>query len=92
MNSEETYIKKVFALENTFEFECQGYHPNNPGFDVILKPAKANTQSSLDLKKTDDWRAGYFVEKDPVDKKTQMLMQEQKARHLLEKTNVQARY
>ena len=30
MNKEESYIKSVFALENTFEFECQGYHPNNP--------------------------------------------------------------
>ncbi len=91
MNSEETYIKKSFALENTFEFECQGYHPNNPDFDAMFKP-KSSTQSSMDLKKTDDWRAGFFVEKLPVDKKQQMLMQEQKARHLLEKTNVQARY
>jgi len=91
-NAEETYIKKIFALENTFEFECQGYHPNNPGFDATLKPSKANTQSSLDLKKTDDWPAGFFVERDHLDKKQKMLMQEQKARLLLEKANVQARY
>ena len=28
MNKEESYIKSAFGLENTFEFEWQGYHPN----------------------------------------------------------------
>ena len=30
LNKEESYIKSTFTLENTFEFECQGYHTNNP--------------------------------------------------------------
>jgi len=93
MNIEETYIKKVFALENTFEFECQGYHPNNPWFDEMFSTSKANTQSSLNLEKTDDWPAGFYVEKEPLkEKKQKLAFEEQKAKHLLIKTYLQARY
>ena len=93
MNVEETYIKKIFALENTFEFECQGYHPNNPWLDKMFDIPKAKTKSSLDLEKTDDWPDGFSVQKDSLsDKKQKLLFQEQKARYLLEKTYLQARY
>ena len=93
MNVEETYIKKIFALENTFEFECQGYHPNNPLLDKMFDISKPKTQSSLDLEKTDDWPEGFYVQKDSLsDKKQKLLFQEQKARYLLEKTYLQARY
>ncbi len=63
MNKEESYIKGKFALENTFDFECQGYHPNNPMYDVMLNPnKKAETISSLDLRNTDDWEPGFYIE------------------------------
>ena len=63
MNKEESYIKGKFALENTFDFECQGYHPNNPMYDLMLNPnTKAETISSLDLMNTDDWEPGFYVE------------------------------
>jgi len=63
MNKEESYIKGKFALENTFDFECQGYHPNNPMYDVMLNPyKKADTISSLDLRNTDDWKPGFYIE------------------------------
>lgn len=93
MNVEENYIKKVFALENTFEFECQGYHPNNPWFDKMFDTSKSKTQSSLDLYNRNDWPDGFYVKKEtPDDKKQKLLLQEQKARYLLEKTYIQARY
>lgn len=63
MNKEESYIKGQFALENTFDFECQGYHPNNPMYDVMLNPyKKAETLSTLDLRNTGDWEPGFYVE------------------------------
>jgi hypothetical protein len=62
MNKEESYIKGHFALENTFDFECQGYHPNNPMYDVMFNTyTKSNTISSLDLRNTDDWDPGFYV-------------------------------
>jgi len=93
MNVEETYTKKTFALENTFEFECQGYHPNNPWLDKTFNIPISKTQSSLDLESTDNWPDGFYVKKETHDdKKQQLLFQEQKARYLLEKTYIQARY
>ena len=93
MNVEETYTKKIFALENTFELECQGYHPNNPWLDKMFDVSISKTQSSLDLESTDDWPDGFYVKKETFDdKKQQLLFQEQKARYLLEKTYLQARY
>lgn len=93
MNVEENYIKKVFALENTFKFECQGYHPNNPWFDVTFDISKAHTISSLELPKTDDWPEGFYVvKKVKKDKNDQLLFEEQKAKHLLIETYLQARF
>jgi hypothetical protein len=63
MNKEESYIKGNFALENTFDFECQGYHPNNPMYDVMFNTyTKSDTISSNDLRNTDDWEPGFYVE------------------------------
>ncbi|MCV0431491.1 hypothetical protein [Nitrosopumilus sp.] len=59
-NSEESYVKNSFALENIFDFECQGYHPNNPVYDTMFKVEKANTQSSKDLRNTQDWRSDFI--------------------------------
>lgn len=63
MNSEETYIKGTFALENTFEFECQGYHPNNPVYDAMFSSfQKAKTTSTNDLRNTDSWDPGFYIQ------------------------------
>jgi len=63
VDKEENYFFEEFALENTFDFECQGYHPNNPMYDVMLNPYnKAETISSLDLRNTDDWEPGFYIE------------------------------
>ena len=63
MNKEENYIKGHFALENTFDFECQGYHPNNPIYDVMFNSyVKSNTISSNDLRNTADWDPGFYIE------------------------------
>ena len=61
-NSEESYVKNKFALENIFDFECQGYHPNNPAYDAMYKVEKANTPSSKDLRNTQDWRSDFTSE------------------------------
>jgi hypothetical protein len=61
-NKEESYVKNKFALENIFDFECQGYHPNNPMYDAMFKVEKAKTLSSKDLINTQDWRSDYTVE------------------------------
>jgi hypothetical protein len=44
-----------FALETTFEFECLGYQPKNPVYDVMFETEKAATISTLDLRETDTW-------------------------------------
>ena len=62
-NSEESYVKNKFAVENIFEFECQGYHPNNPAYDVMSDITKANTESTSSLKNTDQWGPGFTVRK-----------------------------
>jgi len=63
MNREENYIKGEFALENTFDFECKGYTPNNPMYDLMLNPYhESETISTNDLRKTDDWQQGFFIE------------------------------
>lgn len=60
-NKEESYVKNKFALENIFEFECQGYHPNNPAYDAMFNVEKANTESTSDLRNTDQWGLGFTV-------------------------------
>jgi len=62
-NTEESYVKNKFALENIFDFECQGYHANNPAYDAMFTVEKANTQSSFDLKNTDQWGQNFTVQK-----------------------------
>ena len=62
-NSEESYVKNKFSLENVFDFECQGYHPNNPAYDAMFVVEKANTQSSFDLRNTDQWGPNFIVQK-----------------------------
>ena len=61
-NKEESYVKGKFALENTFDFECRGYTPNNPVYDAMFTTTYAKTQNTNDLKDTDDWGPGFKVE------------------------------
>jgi hypothetical protein len=59
-DKEESYFKG-FALSNTFEFECQGYHPNAPLYDAMFNTgASATTTSSKDLRNTQDWDPGFY--------------------------------
>ena len=60
-NHEESYVKNKFALENIFDFECQGYHPNNPMYDAMFNVEKADTPSTFDLRNTDQWGPGFTV-------------------------------
>jgi hypothetical protein len=53
-NKEETYFKGN-ALSNTFEFECQGYHPSDLIYNAMFDTVKADTQSSMDLRDTQTW-------------------------------------
>ncbi len=60
-NKEESYVKNKFALENIFDFECQGYHPNNPVYDAMFNGYdKATTLSTNDLISTDSWGPGFY--------------------------------
>lgn len=61
-NSEESYVKNKFALETVFDFECQGYTPNNPIYDAMFEVQKADNTSSNDLRNTDQWTRGFYVE------------------------------
>ena len=61
-NKEESYVKNKFALENIFDFECQGYTPNNPAYDAMFAVEKADTTSSADLRNTQDWGKNFYVE------------------------------
>lgn len=62
-NNEESYTKNKFAVENIFDFECQGYHPNNPAYDAMFDTTtKANTESTMDLRNTDSWKPGFSVQ------------------------------
>ena len=60
-NKEESYVKNKFALENIFDFECQGYHPNNPMYDAMFDVEKASTLSTFDLRNTDQWGPNFTV-------------------------------
>jgi hypothetical protein len=44
-----------FALQDTYEFECLGYQPNNPIYDEMFEPIKTKSISTLDLRATDTW-------------------------------------
>lgn len=62
MNKEENYVKGLFALENTFDFECRGYTPNNPVYDAMFTTTYAKTLNTKDLRVTDDWGPGFKIE------------------------------
>ena len=54
---------KGFALSNTFEFECKGYHPNVPTYDAMFNSfEKANNIASGDLRNTQTWDPGFYVQ------------------------------
>ena len=60
-DKEESYVKNKFALENIFDFECQGYVPYNPMYDTMMSNyEKADNTSSLDLVSTDRWSPGFY--------------------------------
>ena len=63
-DKEESYFKG-FALSNTFDFECQGYHPNNPVYDAMYEVESGKNVSSLDLRDTQDWGNGFLRAVDP---------------------------
>lgn len=47
---------KGFATIDTFEFECNGYKPNNPLFDLMKSNGYTSKQeSSFDLRDTQNW-------------------------------------
>ena len=60
-DKEESYFKG-FALSNTFDFECQGYHPNNPIYDAMHEVDAGKNISSMDLRDTQDWDRGFYVQ------------------------------
>ena len=61
-DKEDGYFKG-FALSNIFEFECMGYHPNNPVYDAMYEVYdKADTPSTNDLRNTDSWGPGFYIE------------------------------
>ncbi|MFB5604989.1 MAG: hypothetical protein ACE5R5_04420 [Nitrosarchaeum sp.] len=63
-NAEEGYMgSNGFALVSTYDIECNGYHPSNPSFEKMIAGDKAKTESSSDLKKTNTWRPGFFIQK-----------------------------
>ncbi|MFQ5497187.1 MAG: hypothetical protein ACE5DU_04795 [Nitrosopumilus sp.] len=62
-NKEESYVKNKFALENVFDFECQGYHPNNPIYDAMFENyEKADLIATSDLRDTSDWAPGFYAQ------------------------------
>ncbi len=61
-DKEDGYFKG-FALENTFEFECQGFHPNNPVYDAMFSNySTAETVNTNDLRETHSWGPGFYVQ------------------------------
>ena len=61
-DKEESFFKG-FSLTNEFHLECQGYHPNNPLYDAMFDSyEKANTPSTNDLRSTDSWGPGFYLQ------------------------------
>ena len=60
-DKEDGYFKG-FALTNTFDIECQGYHPNNPVYDTMFSIEKAKNTNSADLRQTHDWGTGFYIQ------------------------------
>ena len=61
-NKEESYVKNKFALETVIDFECQGYHPNNPIYDAMFEIDSADNITSADLRNTQQWDRGFYVQ------------------------------
>jgi len=60
-DKEESYFKG-FALSNTIDFECLGYHPNNPIYDAMFETTTyAKTLNTGDLRDTSDWGPGFTI-------------------------------
>jgi len=60
-DKEESYFKG-FALSNTFDFECQGYHANDPIYDAMFDVyERAKTVSTNDLPETHDWSPNFYT-------------------------------
>jgi len=60
-DKEDGYFKG-FALANIIDFECIGYHPNNPIYDTMFEVVKADNVNSADLRVTHDWGTGFYVQ------------------------------
>ena len=61
-DKEESFFKG-FSLTNEFHLECKGYHPNSPVYDAMFSTyAKADTTSTNDLKNTDQWPPGFYIQ------------------------------
>ncbi len=60
-DKEDGYFKG-FALASIVDFECIGYHPNNPVYHAMFEVVKADTLSSKDLRNTQDWRSDFSSE------------------------------
>jgi hypothetical protein len=50
---------KGFATIDIFEFECNGYKPNNPVMELLKSTYDVKGQSSLDLRDTQTWSDVY---------------------------------
>ena len=61
-DKEDGYFKG-FALANTFDFECQGYHPNNPTYNAMYSVESTDLESSFDVRNTDQWGPNFTVQK-----------------------------
>ena len=59
-NKDESYVKNKFALETVIDFECQGYHPNNPIYDAMFEIESADNITSADLRDTQNWGTGFY--------------------------------
>ena len=59
-DKEDGYFKG-FALANIIDFECLGYHPNNPAYDEMFAVESADLESSFDLRNTDQWGPNFIV-------------------------------
>lgn len=60
-DKEDGYFKG-FALANIIDFECVGYHPNNPVYDAMFEVEKADNETTFDLRNTDQWGKGFTVQ------------------------------
>ncbi|MBI1662478.1 MAG: hypothetical protein IS860_03085 [Nitrosopumilus sp.] len=60
-DKEDGYFKG-FALANIIDFECTGYHSNNPIYDTMFEVDSAKNISSADLRDTQNWDRGFYVQ------------------------------